>query len=185
MCGYTLPACIADSKTSECTRNTHTHARTQTYTHAQIHKMSAHMYAYTHKHTLNYGMQLLIMKWWWVESQHGSLMDGTAPQSEDWWRSSNLRQSGPLLSKDLWNGKEKEREMVLPGVEPRASGLSRHCSATEPRHPPYCPRLDNLHRSSVYQSFFIVLVMLSWTVLNFQPHWSLTLIHTICNFISH
>ena len=38
----------------------------------------------------------------------GSPKDGTPPQSEDQWRSSNRRQSEPLLSEDLWNGKGKK-----------------------------------------------------------------------------
>ena len=42
----------------------------------------------------------------------------------------------PLLSVDLWNGKGKERKVAPPGIEPRASGLSRQRSATELRHPP-------------------------------------------------
>ena len=54
----------------------------------------------------------------------------------DWWRSSNWRQSRPLLSKDLWNSKGKERKVVPPGIKPIASGFICQCSTTEPAHPP-------------------------------------------------
>ena len=81
-------------------------------------------------------MQLLIMKGWWAESQHGEFNGRDSPQSEDQLGSSNWRQSEPLLSEDLWNGKGKKRKVLPLGIESRAYGLSRQCSATEPRHPP-------------------------------------------------
>ena len=46
-------------------------------------------------------------------------MDRTPPQSKDRLRLSNQRQSEPLLSEDLSNGKGNERKVVSPGVEPR------------------------------------------------------------------
>ena len=61
----------------------------------------------------------------------GSLIDGAHP--------------GPKTDRDnlgrycLYRPLKRQRErkkVVLPGIEPRASGLSRQCSATKLRHPP-------------------------------------------------
>ena len=55
------------------------------------------------------------------------------------WRPMEVVQSKTIwavLSKDLWNGKGKERKVVPQGVEIRTSGLSCQHSATEPQHPP-------------------------------------------------
>ena len=79
-------------------------------------------------------MQLLIMKGWCVESEHGESNRWTPPQSEDRWKLSNQRQSEPLLSEDLWNGKKKEEWCCRESN--RGSGLSWQCSATKPQHPP-------------------------------------------------
>ena len=50
--------------------------------------------------------------------------------------------SGPLLSEDLWNDKGKERKVVKPGIEPRASGLSRTLEWLLMRlYADYCMRL--------------------------------------------
>ena len=48
---------------------------------------------------------------------------------------------------DLWNGKGLESKVVPPGVEPRASGLSCQCSATELQHPPTATPLSRSYDS--------------------------------------
>ena len=80
-------------------------------------------------------VQLLIMKDSECNHSMGSLIDGTPPQSEVQLWSFNQRYSGLLLSVDFWNDKGKEGKVMPPGVEPRASGLSRQYSAARPRHP--------------------------------------------------
>ena len=78
--------------------------------------------------------------WSWRDGERihsiGSLMDGTPPQCEDQWRSSNRRQSRPCCPKTFEMAKGKEIKLVPQGVEPRDTGLSRQHSATEPQHPP-------------------------------------------------
>ena len=83
MCGYTLPACIADSKTSECTHNMHTHARTQTYTHAQIHKMSAHMHVCIHTQTYTQLLHAIV--------DHERMVSGITAWEFDGWDCPTVR----------------------------------------------------------------------------------------------
>ena len=83
-------------------------------------------------------------------------MNGTPPQFEDWQWSSNERQSRPLLSVDLWNGKGKERKVAPPGIEPQGLWLEPpalcHWAMTptdsHPSHFPfYCYALEWLLRN--------------------------------------
>ena len=74
-------------------------------------------------------MVYVITAWgvWWTGLPHSPKTDSDRLMKDN---------RVPILSVDLWNGKGKERKVALPGIEPRASGLSRQRSATKLRHPP-------------------------------------------------
>ena len=79
---------------------------------------------------------LLDYKGFWANQGMESLIWIDSPRSEDGQRFPNQRQSGLLLSEDLWNDKGKERRVVQSGVKPMTCGLSCQYSVTELWHPP-------------------------------------------------
>ena len=62
--------------------------------------------------------------------------------------------------------------MVPPRIEPRASGLGRQCSATEPQHPPTTTRPSSPYRILIINFYYhqtlhavIALIILSWSTI--------------------
>ena len=130
------------------THNTHTHDRHTTHT-RQTHNTQAHDRHTTHthdRHTTHTHYERILSFYHSI----GSPIDGAHQVRrpiEIIWAVTVRR---PLK-------RQRERKKVVPpGIEPRASGLSRQCSATKLRHPPTAtsPRLSGSQCCDKSSRFF-------------------------------